>query len=59
MQVSKVFKVIHILPLNRVEPVIHVYSCKDVFGVLATWGKDLWIVGSMHTLAWVNLLHPM
>ena len=64
VQVPKVCKVMHILPLNRVEPVIHVCSCmtcrnSSVLSAGCVWGTGYMGEGFMRMLAWVNLLHPM
>ena len=61
VQVPKVCKVMHILPLNRVEPVIHVCSCmtcrnSSVLSAGCVWGTGYMGEGFMRMLAWVNLL---
>ena len=35
--------------------------CRGLCGVLATWGRDLWIAGGMHVLVGVilQLMHPL
>ena len=64
VQVPKVCKVMHIWPLSRVEPVIHVCSCvtcrnSSVLSAGCVWGTGYMGEGFMRMLAWVNLIHPM